>query len=131
MLTSRPFVRNGVVLFTTFIPPDDSDGNYDASDPCDSPNNFGTSRFWALNYKTGGAVYNFDITNDLEEGEMNEEVLARTDRYKTLASGGIAPEPTFISTAKADYVMVGTELVPEATDKRPAKSMFWRQLNRD
>lgn len=134
MLTARPLVRNGVVFFTTFIPPDDSDGSYSEDDPCDSPSNFGTSRIWAIDYQTGAAVYNFDITNDVEDEtgtEGNKEILARTDRYKTLASGGIAPEPTFVSTAKADYVMVGTELVPEATDKHPAKSMFWRQLNRD
>lgn len=126
-LVARPIVRSGAVIFTTFVPEAAESDIESTDDPCASPGSSGNGWIYAIDYETGAASFNMNEAND----EGNNEVKDKSDRRKKISKSGIPPEPTFISKPDADYVMVGTELVPEITDTRPVKSMFWRQLNRN
>lgn len=83
-----PLVLNKVAYYTTYTP------NVVAKpDPC-SPGNLGISRVYAVNYKTGEAVLNFDKTNDGDDTTLNDraagqegEVLKRSDRELTVGVG--------------------------------------------
>lgn len=71
---SPPVVFNKVAYYTTFTP------NVVTSDPCLS-GNLGQGRTYALDYKTGGAVFSFS-----EEGD-SAGVLDRDDRGKIIGPG--------------------------------------------
>lgn len=83
-------VFNKVVYYTTYSP------NVVTSDPCLS-GNLGVGRTYAMNYKTGEAVFNYDLTNDDEyDSNTNDRatlkgatgvVLRRSDRSLVMASG--------------------------------------------
>lgn len=85
-----PVVFNKVAYFTTYTP------NVITSDPCLS-GNLGLGRTYAVDYKTGEAVFNFDTTNDSEYSSNTNTratidgvagvVLRRSDRSKVLGPG--------------------------------------------
>lgn len=90
---ANPLVFNKVAYFTTFTP------NIITNDPCLS-GNLGVGRVYAVNYKTGEAVFNFDTTNDVADDSsyaVNEndrakgggsgDILRRSDRFKAVGSG--------------------------------------------
>lgn len=90
---ANPLVFNKVAYYTTFTP------NVVTSDPC-LAGNLGVGRIYAVDYKTGEAVFNFDETNDVAnddayseteneraKGSGSGEILRRTDRFKTVGSG--------------------------------------------
>jgi type IV pilus assembly protein PilY1 len=82
-----PLILNKVAYFTTYAP-----NTTVAVDPC-APGNLGTSRLYALNYKTGEAALNFHSSNDTtsvnNERALNKDgkVLLTADRVVTLGSG--------------------------------------------
>ncbi len=87
---SPPVVFNKVAYYTTFTP------NIVTEDPC-LVGNLGQGRIYAVDYKTGEAVFNYDVGNDAEyDPDSNERamvkgtpdvVLRRSDRSLALGSG--------------------------------------------
>jgi type IV pilus assembly protein PilY1 len=89
-ILSPPLIFNRVAYFTTFTPNEEA-----SDDPC-MPGNLGVSRLYAVNYKTGEAVLNFDTSNDsLANNEDTNpravsddgKALQRSDRSITLGIG--------------------------------------------
>jgi len=69
-------VLHGVAYFTTYAP-----STTVSADPCDV-GNLGTARLYAVDYKTGSAIMNYDSTND-----SDSSVLRRSDRSLILGQG--------------------------------------------
>ena len=82
-------VFNKVAYYTTYSP-----DTVVVVDPC-QPGNLGTGRLYAVDYKTGEAVINYDTSNDTSSTSGNTRasggegayVLRRSDRVQTLGSG--------------------------------------------
>lgn len=77
---SSPLAYNKVVYFTTFTP------NVVSTDPC-QPGDLGASRLYALDYLDGGAIFNYDTSNDTNDSGEAVQVLAASDRSETLGVG--------------------------------------------
>nr|WP_279625985.1 PilC/PilY family type IV pilus protein [Malonomonas rubra] len=89
---SNPIVFNKVAYYTTFT------ANVPSDDPCEQ-GQLGIGRLYAVDYKTGEAVFNFDLTNDVADEDSYAEneneraiagggkILRRSDRVKTIGSG--------------------------------------------
>ncbi len=118
-IVSTPIVVNDIAFFTTFSP---DIGAH--TDKC-FVQGMGGGRLYALNYKTGEAVINFDLTNDAG----GVEVLARSDRSLLLGTG-IPSEPTFIVTASGAKLLIGVQTGAKTIDipeGRGVKRYYWRQ----
>jgi len=102
---ANPLVFNKVAYFTTFTP-----DLQNTNDPCKA-GNLGEGRIYALNYKTGEAIFNFDKTNDVADdnsyasGEQERAIgagsgalLRRSDRFKALGQG--IPSGTIVAVGK-------------------------------
>jgi len=90
-------VLNKVSYFTTFTP-----GAGAESDPCAVGE--GTARVYALQYQTGNAVLNLDLTNDT----VGQSVIQKEDRSKNIGLGipsGVVI--TFIKNQTVGYKGVG------------------------
>lgn len=90
-------VLNKVAYFTTFTP-----GAGAESDPCHVGE--GTARVYALQYQTGNAVLNLDLTNDTN----GQPVIKKEDRAKNIGLGipsGVVI--TFIRDKAVGYIGVG------------------------
>lgn len=97
---SPPVVFNKMAYFTTFTPtpPEGGGGN----DPCYVGE--GTARVYILEYNTGNAVFNLDLTNDTGE----TIIISRTDRsgiIGTAIPSGVVI--TFIGGEAIAYIGVG------------------------
>jgi type IV pilus assembly protein PilY1 len=90
---ATPLVFNKIAYFTTYTPA----GTVANADPCVT-SSLGPSRMYALNYKTGEAVLNYDTTNDaagtttnrraIREGVYGDPYnLFRSDRTMTTGNG--------------------------------------------
>jgi type IV pilus assembly protein PilY1 len=94
---SSPVVFYGTVYYTTFAPTVEGQSNI-----CYL--GVGSGLFYAVNYKTGNAVFNLDATND----EGGETVIKRSDRGQVIGaaipSGAII---TVIAGSSAGYVGIG------------------------
>lgn len=82
---SPPLVFNKVAYFTTYAP--GSTATVEACQP-----NLGTARMYALSYKTGEAVMNYDTSNDStvtvnQRAKSGGKILQQSDRVKTIGSG--------------------------------------------
>jgi len=113
---SIPVVFYGIAYYTTFSP---TVG--DETDICFLGE--GTSRLYAVKYKSGNAVFNLDLTND--EGGT---VLSRNDRSMivgaTIPSGVIV---TFIGGTSVGYVGVGGGVYrPRLFSDRSIFPVAWR-----
>jgi type IV pilus assembly protein PilY1 len=94
---AAPVVFNKVAFFTTFSPGAVAGGG----DPCFVGE--GAARLYVLEYTTGNAVFNFDLTNDTDHS-----IIARSDRVKTMGTGipsGVVI--TFIQGTAVAYTGVG------------------------
>ena len=116
---STPTVYAGVVYFTTFTP----SGSATAANPCDDPAGGGSSRLYAIDYKTGGAVYN-DFDGD------PSDPLSKDDRaIKLHGDPPIAPDPEVIISFKGEKLTIG----PVTRDiQSPGSGMtqfYWVQDN--
>jgi len=131
-LVSSPRIYQGVVMFTTFVPePESEDDSISDSDPCASPGSSGTGYFYAIDYMTGGAVFNFDSSNDeTDEAGEDIEVIAKPDRRLKLAKSGIPPAPTVIVEQEETTVLVGTQKIDLKFNKN-VERMFWRNIYRN
>jgi type IV pilus assembly protein PilY1 len=96
-VVSTPLVYNKIVYFTTFTP---STATSVGTDPCGTGSGSGAARIYAVDYRTGEAVFeNFD---------GNSAMLTKEDRYKDIGSG-IPSEPTLVVTEQGVFIVVGTE----------------------
>ena len=96
-------VFDGTVFFTTYTP--DSKEALETGDPCDT-GNLGKARLYAVDYRTGGAVYDFytesgtDPYGDSSDGDTGDSnttvhgdpVLSRADR-EIIIGRGISSDP--------------------------------------
>jgi type IV pilus assembly protein PilY1 len=86
---ASPLAFNKVTYFTTYAP-----NTVVSADPCE-PGNLGSSRLYAVDYKTGEAVLNFDKSNDIDEASVvnkravftKTKTLRRSDRSIELGVG--------------------------------------------
>jgi type IV pilus assembly protein PilY1 len=113
-------VLNKVAYYTTFTPPDESGGG---SDPCYVGE--GIAKVYALQYQTGNAAFNFDLTND----DGGTTVISTTDRSKDIGVGmpsGVVV--TWIGGKGVIYIGVGggvDKLDPHARQREPK---YWRMI---
>jgi len=111
---AAPVVFNRIAFYTTYAPGSVAEGD----DPCFVGE--GIARLYVLQYTTGNAVFNFDLTNDADD-----PVIARSDRVKTMGTGipsGVII--TFIGGTAVAYAGVGGGVfMPTFTDAM-TKSLF-------
>lgn len=116
---SSPVVFYGVVYYTTFAPTVEGQTNICYLGP-------GSGIFYAVDYKTGNAVFNLDATNDTTEGE----VIKRSDRGKVI--GPAIPSSvivTIIGGMSSGYVGIGGGVyVPEVLKKKILIPLNWRMV---
>ena len=113
-VVSSPIVFNKVVYFTTFTPSAEA-----GTDQCSSGTGAGTARLYAVDYKTGNAVFDFNSSGALE----------KADRAKTIGTG-IPSEPVVVVTETGTSVLVSTEKKVQSQDtqsKREFKRFYWLQ----
>jgi outer membrane protein assembly factor BamB len=115
---SNPVVFYGAVYYTTFAPTVEGQSNICYLGP-------GSGIFYAVDYKTGNAVFNFDATND-----TTEEVIKRSDRGKVIGpaipSGVII---TVIGGSSAGYVGIGGGVyVPDVLKRNVLIPVNWKMV---
>ncbi len=125
---SAPVLLNKVVYYTTFAPTSGI-----GSDPCFVGE--GTAKVYAVQYKTGNAAMNFDLTND----ESGKVILGKTDRSQTV--GTSIPSGVVIAVINGKlvgYIGVGMaggssgggggswKLTPN--DSNPMRPVYWRMV---
>jgi type IV pilus assembly protein PilY1 len=132
-----PVVLNGVVYFTTFTP-----GASLSADPC-QPGNLGTGRLYAVDYKTGEAVINYDTTNDNLYSTLHNassgnaratavtgQVLQRSDRKETIGSSIPSGVVLVVSASGQTALFVGSGgSMPKQLPKKGGAIVqeYWRQ----
>ena len=114
---SSPVLYYGVAYYTTFAPTVEGQSNICHLGP-------GSGVFYAIDYKTGKAVFNLDVTNDLG----GDKVVKRSDRAKVI--GAAIPSGvviTFISGVSVGYVGVGGGVyTPSLPSKKSLIPVNWR-----
>ncbi|MGQ9509653.1 MAG: PilC/PilY family type IV pilus protein [Thermodesulfobacteriota bacterium] len=109
-------VLSKVVYFTSFSPTTEMV----SGDPCYIGE--GTGRLYALEYLTGNAAFNFDITND-----VNGEVIKREDRSKVI--GTAIPSGVIVTVIKGkvvSYIGVGGGANIIKSSEGALKIINWR-----
>jgi type IV pilus assembly protein PilY1 len=115
---ATPVVFQKVVYYTTFAPTFGS-----SDDPCFVGE--GTARLYALNYTTGEAAFNLDLTEDTNQGT---KVINKDDRSKVIGtaipSGVIV---TVIGGQAAAYIGVGGGVYsPQLSSKKTLIPLSWK-----
>jgi type IV pilus assembly protein PilY1 len=132
-----PVVLNGVVYFTTFAP-----GASVVTDPC-QPGNLGVGRMYAVDYKTGEAVLNYDTTNDSQYATLHNatsgnsratavtgQVLQRSDRLQTIGNSIPSGVVLVVSASGETALFVGSGgSMPKQKPKKGGAIVqeYWRQ----
>jgi len=110
---STPIVFYKAAYFTTFSP-------ISSGDPCEA--GFGTARMYALDYTTGNAVFNLDLSAD--------NVISNTDRSEVIGSAipsGVIV--TFIQGTGVAYTGVGGGVDrPPLPNTRSIVPIYWRTV---
>jgi len=113
---SSPVVFYGATYYSTFTP-----SVVSGTDPCQVGE--GSSRLYSLKYKTGNAVFNFDLLND-----SGGSVLSRSDRSTTI--GSAIPSGTiitFIGGTAVGYTGVGGGVyIPKLVSNQSLIPINWR-----
>ena len=128
---AAPTVFNKVAYFTTYAP------NTNITDPC-NPANLGVSRLYAVDYKTGEAVLNYDTTNDSPATPITNpratstsgQVLQTSDRSKTIGSGIPSGIVMLISPGGDIKALIGVGGVIAGENPKKGgsiKPLYWRQ----
>ncbi|MBW1981380.1 MAG: hypothetical protein JRJ12_09155 [Deltaproteobacteria bacterium] len=117
-MVSTPVVYDGGVYFTTYTPPDPT--LFPPSDPCAEPNK-GTARLYALDYRTGAAVINFDESNsDLTKEDRSVVIGESMPSSATIAV--LQDTPTVLVGLQG-----GSKTLP-ASVTNDVHIYYWRQL---
>jgi len=124
-------VYNGEVFFSTYAP-----RPADALDDCEI-GNLGVSRLYHLDFKTGEAVFNYDLTNDSDTVEDDSrakgddgEILKRSDRVRTLGEGIPSGIVTLIDASGHVTMMISSSNkidTRSAPDSRLITPVYWMQ----
>ncbi|MBF0234373.1 MAG: hypothetical protein HQK65_15235, partial [Desulfamplus sp.] len=124
---SAPIVYAGVVYFTTFTPEANS---VVSDDPCETPPTGGTAKLYALDYKTGGAVFP-DFHDDVDDEGEPVTTPTKNDRSKNLNQFNITipPNPLLIITEKGDKLAIGPHTENVKSPAMGVNSFYWRQKN--
>ncbi|WP_319574491.1 hypothetical protein [uncultured Desulfobacter sp.] len=126
-VVSSPLIFNGVVYFSTYVP---DTGVAIVTDPCAISGAGGNGYLYAIGYKYGEAVINFDPTNDtVDENNDKKEVLRRSDRRKKLKNKGIPPQPVLVVHEGKPTIITGFETIDPLAPTGLERA-FWRQLNK-
>jgi type IV pilus assembly protein PilY1 len=118
---ASPVVFNKVAFFTTFSPGAVAGGG----DPCFVGE--GAARLYVLEYTSGNAVFNFDLTNDTDH-----PIIAKNDRVRAMGTGipsGVVI--TFIGGTAVAYAGVGGGVfMPTFTDAmtKSLLSVLWQTI---
>ncbi|MGC9323720.1 MAG: pilus assembly protein [Desulfomonilia bacterium] len=113
---SVPLVYNKVVYFTTFTP---TSGLSSGEDLCSVGAGSGIARLYAVDYKTGEAVFPWF--------DGNENTLTKEDRYHSIGSG-IPSDPVLVVTEQGAFVATGTEggaIIIDTGDTENIHRYFW------
>jgi type IV pilus assembly protein PilY1 len=125
-IISSVIVYNGVLYFTTYEPESEIP-DFD-TDPCAAVSGLGTARFYAVDYKTGGAVADYSSETETD-AEGNPVLHGTKDRSKVIGSS-IASSPVIAVFASGAVIYVGVEGGIETIDPVEDLSMYhfyWRQ----
>jgi type IV pilus assembly protein PilY1 len=116
---SSPVVFYGTAYYTTFAPTVEGQSNICYLGP-------GSGIFYAVDYKTGNAVFNLDATNDLS----GEVIIKRSDRGQVI--GPAIPSAaiiTIIGGSSAGYVGVGGGVyVPDVLKRNVLIPVNWKMV---
>ncbi len=115
-VVSSPVVFDKVVYFTTFTPSAVSG----SGDKCSSNTASGTARLYAMDYKTGVSVVDWD----------NDDTLEKSDR-SVVIGGGIPSEPVVVVTESGVQLMIGTQGGVKTIDLEYDNDFcryYWREL---
>jgi type IV pilus assembly protein PilY1 len=107
---------NKVAYYTTFTP-----GAGGESDPCHVGE--GAARVYAMEYRTGNAVFNFDFTNDTG----GQSVMKKEDRSKSIGLGipsGVVI--TFVQGKAVGYIGVGGGISGIDPHAKQRQSKYWK-----
>lgn len=113
-VVSSPIVFDKAVWFTTFSP--SSSAMEENTDRCSLPGGAGTARLYAVNYKTGSAMFDLDEDGDLE-------------RSVTIG-GGIPSDPVVVVTKDGSYIAVGRQrgvTLMDSGSKNLFNKIYWIQ----
>lgn len=128
-ITAGVTVFAGVVYFTTYTP---ESGTTDPSDPCEGASGRGQARLYAVNYLTGGAVYDWSDTAEFTGDTTPVQVsLGKKDRSKLIGTS-IPSAPVIAVLPGGARLYIGVE--GGVTKQDPAavtdvNAYYWRQLN--
>ncbi len=118
---ASPLIHSGVVYYTTFTPSYPNEG-----DICFLGE--GTGRVYALQYKTGMAIHNYDLTNDIEG---QPPTIFKTDRSLIIGAG--IPTQIVLAIIKGEiqgYIGIGGGVRDESNlDPKSIKVLYWRTVN--
>ncbi|KIH76924.1 type IV pilus assembly protein PilY1 [Geoalkalibacter ferrihydriticus] len=130
-ILAPPLVFNKVAYFTTFTP-----GKLISDDPCQT-GNLGTGRMYAVDYLTGEALRNYDLSNDGEDTDGNlraqgrdGKVLRRTDRERTLGSGIPSGIVVMVPESGDPRIFIGCDggiCVEETQPGARVSPLYWLQ----
>lgn len=112
-VVSSPIVFDKAVWFTTFSP---SSSTTENTDRCSLPGGVGTARLYAVNYKTGSAIFDLD-----EDGEIDRSVNI---------GGGIPSDPVVVVAKEGTYIAVGRQRGVTLEDSRSGNlfnKIYWIQ----
>jgi type IV pilus assembly protein PilY1 len=113
---SPPVVFNKMAYFTTFSPTSEGAGG----DPCYVGE--GTARVYILQYNTGNAVFNLDLTND-----VGGIVISKQDRSKMI--GTAIPSSvviTFVGGSPIAYIGVGGGVSKPPITGKQNEQKYWK-----
>jgi type IV pilus assembly protein PilY1 len=117
---ASPVIYSGTVYYTTFTPSYPNEG-----DICFLGE--GTGRVYVVQYKTGMAMFNFDLTNDIEG---QPPTIYKTDRSVAIGAG--IPSQVVIAIVKGEvvgYIGVGGGVfAPEVANKKNILPLYWRTV---
>lgn len=118
---SSPLIHSGVIYYTTFTPFSPDDGDICAL-------NEGKGRIYALQYKTGMAMFNYDLSNDISG---QPPTIYKTDRSAIL--GGGIPTHVVIAIINGEivgYIGVGGGVSRrDEVDSKSLQVLYWRTAN--
>lgn len=116
---SRPITINGIIFFTSYLPPDSST----SSTSCEPQE--GTGLIYAVNLQDGTAAYNWDLTNtttNTSTGDVAE--LAESDRYMKSGDGIPADVIVIRKDGNLQAILPGQNYTKDVSSNSGFKT-FW------
>ncbi|MDL2274743.1 hypothetical protein LJC22_01280 [Desulfosarcina sp. OttesenSCG-928-G10] len=120
---SSVLVYNGVLYFTTYTPASNENENENENeDPCGGSTELGTARLYAVDYKNGAAVINFDTT------DPTVTTLNKDDR-STIIGDAIPSSPVIAVLAGKSVLFVGISggiATKEPLQDKALNRFYWK-----